>query len=94
MFVNEEGYITGSVDVSKLDSVKPKSDEAKAQLEALKRENQEGQKATQSPDDNRDAQGKSVRPARTADDGANDADDDEKASAAKKTAPSRTGGAS
>jgi hypothetical protein len=36
MNVNDEGYVTGSVDVSKLDEIEPKSDEAKAQLAALK----------------------------------------------------------
>jgi hypothetical protein len=44
MFVSEDGYITGSVDVSKLDEHKPKSDEAKAQLKALKAERDAGQK--------------------------------------------------
>ena len=43
MFVSEEGTITGSVDVSKLDEVNPQSDEAKAQLDALKRDARLGQ---------------------------------------------------
>jgi multidrug resistance efflux pump len=38
MFVSEDGYVTGSVDVSKLDEIEPKSDEAKARLEQLKAE--------------------------------------------------------
>lgn len=36
MDVSEDGTVTGSVDVSKLDEIDPKTDEAKAQLEALK----------------------------------------------------------
>jgi outer membrane murein-binding lipoprotein Lpp len=43
MFVSEDGYVTGSIDVSKLDEIEPKSDEAKAQLEALKAERDAGQ---------------------------------------------------
>jgi hypothetical protein len=85
MFESEEGYLTGSIDVSKLDSHKPKSDEAKAQLEALKAENQAGRDALARqaeatavayPDqdepapDNRDVQGKSV----PADDSSDDTD--------------------
>jgi hypothetical protein len=84
MFETEEGYLTGSIDVSKLDTVKPKSDEAKAQLEALKRENQAGRDAlarqaeavaVANPDqdepapDNRDVQGKSVAADDSSDDG-------------------------
>ena len=38
MFVSEDGYVTGSIDVSKLDEIEPKSDEAKAQRAALKAE--------------------------------------------------------
>jgi hypothetical protein len=38
MFVNEDGYVTGSIDVAKLDEIEPKSDEAKAQHAALKAE--------------------------------------------------------
>src|SRR5215207_292919 len=38
MFVSEDGTVTGSIDVSKLDEVEPKTDEAKAQLEQLKGE--------------------------------------------------------
>jgi len=44
MFVSEDGTVTGSIDVSKLDEIEPKSDEAKAQLEALKAERDAGQK--------------------------------------------------
>src|SRR5829696_423631 len=36
MLVSEDGTVTGSVDVSKLDEVEPKTDEAKAQLDQLK----------------------------------------------------------
>ena len=43
MFVSEDGTVTGSVDVSKLDEVEPKTDEAKAQIEQLKGEVQAGQ---------------------------------------------------
>jgi predicted TIM-barrel fold metal-dependent hydrolase len=43
MFVSEDGYVTGSIDVSKLDEIEPKSDEARAQLDALKRDAQQGQ---------------------------------------------------
>lgn len=42
MIVSEDGTVTGSIDVSKLDSVKPKTDEAKAQLAALKADLQAG----------------------------------------------------
>jgi len=38
MFVSEDGTVTGSIDVSKLDEVEAKTDEAKAQLEQLKGE--------------------------------------------------------
>jgi hypothetical protein len=44
MFVSEDGYVTGSIDVSKLDEIEPKSDEAKAQHAALKAERDAGQK--------------------------------------------------
>jgi predicted DNA-binding transcriptional regulator YafY len=44
MFVSEDGTVTGSIDVSKLDEIEPKSDEAKAQLAALKAERDAGQK--------------------------------------------------
>jgi hypothetical protein len=44
MFVSEDGYITGSIDMSKLDEIEPKSDEAKAQHAALKAERDAGQK--------------------------------------------------
>jgi hypothetical protein len=43
MFVSEDGTVTGSIDVSKLDEIEPKSDEAKAQLAALKAERDAGQ---------------------------------------------------
>jgi hypothetical protein len=38
MIVSEDGSVTGSIDVSKLDEVEPKSDEARAQIEQLKAE--------------------------------------------------------
>lgn len=38
MFESEDGTLTGSINVSQLKAVKPKTDEAKAQLEALKRD--------------------------------------------------------
>ena len=44
MYVSEDGVPYGSIDVSKLDEIKPKTDEAKAQLEALKAERDAGQK--------------------------------------------------
>lgn len=43
MEISEDGTVTGSIDVSKLDEIKPKTDEAKAQLDALKAEAQAGQ---------------------------------------------------
>ena len=43
MFVSEDGTVTGSVDVSRLGSVEPKGDEAKAQHEALMRDLRAGQ---------------------------------------------------
>ena len=43
MFVTEDGTVTGSVDVSKLDQVQPKTDEAKAQLGTMKAEAKAGQ---------------------------------------------------
>ena len=46
MFISEDGTVTGSVDVSKLDQLNPKSDEAKAQVEALKRDVRLGQEQT------------------------------------------------
>ena len=41
--VSEDGTVTGSIDVSQLDEIDPKSDEAKAQLDALKAERDAGQ---------------------------------------------------
>jgi hypothetical protein len=58
MFVSEDGYPTGSIDMSKLDEIDPKTDEAKAQIAALKAAAQAGQE--QAAQDNRDAQGKPV----------------------------------
>jgi hypothetical protein len=43
MEVSEDGTVTGSIDMSKLDQIKPKTDEAKAQIDALKAEAQAGQ---------------------------------------------------
>jgi hypothetical protein len=42
MFVSEDGYVTGSIQVDKLDEIEPKSDEAKARLEQLKAERDAG----------------------------------------------------
>jgi hypothetical protein len=43
MIESEDGTVTGSIDVSKLDEIDPKTDEAKAQLAALKAEVAAGQ---------------------------------------------------
>jgi restriction endonuclease S subunit len=43
MIESEDGTVTGSIDVSRLDEIDPKTDEAKAQIEALKAENQAAQ---------------------------------------------------
>lgn len=43
MFVSEDGTVTGSVDVSRLDQIEAKTDEARAQLGNLKAEVQAGQ---------------------------------------------------
>lgn len=43
MFVSDDGTVTGSIDVSKLDEIEPKTDEARAQLDALKAERDAGQ---------------------------------------------------
>jgi len=43
-FVSEDGTVTGSIDANQLDEIDPKTDEAKAQLEALKAERDAGQK--------------------------------------------------
>jgi outer membrane murein-binding lipoprotein Lpp len=43
MFVSEDGTITGSIQVDKLDEIKAKTPEAKAQLDALKRDRDAGQ---------------------------------------------------
>jgi len=43
MFVSKDGTVTGSIDVSKLDEIKPKTDEARAQIDALKAEVKSGQ---------------------------------------------------
>jgi hypothetical protein len=43
MIESEDGTVTGSIDVSKLDEIDPKTDEAKAQLDALKAEVAAGQ---------------------------------------------------
>jgi hypothetical protein len=42
MLVSEDGTVTGSIDVSKLDEIEPKTDEARAQIDALKAEVQAG----------------------------------------------------
>ena len=42
-FVSEDGIPYGSIDVSQLDEVDPKTDEAKAAVEALKAERDAGQ---------------------------------------------------
>ena len=42
-FVSEDGIPYGSIDVSQLDEIDPKTDEAKAQVEALKAERDAGQ---------------------------------------------------
>jgi outer membrane murein-binding lipoprotein Lpp len=43
MFVSEDGTVTGSIQVDKLDEIKAKTPEAKAQLDALKRDRDAGQ---------------------------------------------------
>src|SRR5215207_2024053 len=43
MIESEDGTVTGSIDVSRLGEVEPKTDEARAQLDALKGEAQAGQ---------------------------------------------------
>lgn len=43
-FVSEDGTVTGSIDANQLDDIDPKTDEAKAQIEALKAERDAGQK--------------------------------------------------
>jgi hypothetical protein len=43
MIVNEDGGVTGSIDVSKLDELEPKTDEARAQVEQLKADARAGQ---------------------------------------------------
>jgi hypothetical protein len=43
MFVSKDGTVTGSIDVSRLDEITPKTDEARAQIDALKAEVQGGQ---------------------------------------------------
>src|SRR5215218_9717957 len=45
--VSEDGTVTGSVDVNQLDEIEPKTDEAKAQIDALKAEVAQGQEQTQ-----------------------------------------------
>lgn len=42
MFISEDGTVTGSVDVSRLGQVEPKTDEARAQHEALMRDQRLG----------------------------------------------------
>jgi len=44
MFVSQDGTVTGSVDQSRLSEVDPKTDEAKAQLDTLRREAELGQR--------------------------------------------------
>jgi sRNA-binding protein len=43
MDVSEDGTVTGSIDVAGLNAVKPKTDEAKAQIKNLKAAAQAGQ---------------------------------------------------
>src|SRR5215216_3829222 len=45
--VSEDGTVTGSVDVNQLDEIEPKTDEARAQIDALKAEVAQGQEQTQ-----------------------------------------------
>jgi hypothetical protein len=42
MFVSEDGYVSGSIQVDKLDEIEAKSPEAKARLELLKAERDAG----------------------------------------------------
>ena len=44
---SEDGTVTGSIDVNQLDQIEPKTDEAKAQIAALKAEVAQGQEQTQ-----------------------------------------------
>jgi hypothetical protein len=43
MIESEDGTVTGSIDVARLSEIKPKTDEARAQLDVLKAEAQAGQ---------------------------------------------------
>jgi hypothetical protein len=45
MPVSEDGFPYGSIDVNELDSIQPKSDEAKAAVDALKAERDQGRAA-------------------------------------------------
>jgi hypothetical protein len=56
MFISEDGTVTGSVDVNRLGEVQPKTDEAKAQHEALTRDLEAGAKQAEA-DASRASQG-------------------------------------
>ena len=47
MIENEDGGVTGSIDNARLNELDPKTDEAKAQIDALKAAAAEGQEQTQ-----------------------------------------------
>lgn len=75
MFISEDGTVTGSVDVSRLGQVEPKTDEAKAQHEALTRELQAGQEQA-ARDAERASQGERAVGVNST--GRDDGDDDER----------------
>jgi sRNA-binding protein len=75
MDVSEDGTVTGSIDVNQLNEIDPKTDEAKAQIDALKADAAAAQEQA-----NADAQARGVSPAPA------DAKSDDKAPAKKAAA--------
>ena len=56
MFISEDGTVTGSVDVSKINELKPKSEEAKGLVDQLKRDAELSEKVVAQGTDARVAQ--------------------------------------
>jgi hypothetical protein len=83
MDVSEDGTVTGSIDVNQLNEIDPKTDEAKAQIEALKADAAAAQEQAAA---DAEARGVSTAPAESK----AEAKSDDKAPAKKAAAPSHS----
>jgi sRNA-binding protein len=84
MDVSEDGTVTGSIDVNQLNEIDPKTDEAKAQIEALKADAAAAQEQANA---DAEARGVSTAPAESkSDESKAEAKSDDKAPAKKAAA--------